>query len=60
MNSQINKIAESFRQILHTIPPGVLLLAAVKTRALEEVEAAIQAGVTDFSYNYVQEALPII
>jgi pyridoxal phosphate enzyme (YggS family) len=60
MNSQINNISESFRQILHTIPPGVLLLAAAKTRTLEEVEAAIQAGVTDFGYNYVQEALPII
>jgi hypothetical protein len=48
------------RQILQTIPPGVLLLAAAKTRTLEEVEAAIQAGVTDFGYNYVQEALPII
>jgi pyridoxal phosphate enzyme (YggS family) len=60
MNSQINNISESFRQILQTIPPGVLLLAAAKTRSLEEVEAAIQAGVTDFGYNYVQEALPII
>lgn len=60
MNSQINNIAKSFRQILHTIPPGVLLLAAAKTRTLDEIEAAIQAGVTDFGYNYVQEALPII
>lgn len=60
MNAQINKISESIRQILDTIPPGVLLLAAAKTRTLEEVEAAIQAGVTDFGYNYVQEALPII
>lgn len=60
MNSQMNKISESLRQILHTIPPGVLLLAAAKTRTLEEVEATIQAGVTDFGYNYVQEALPII
>ena len=60
MNSQINDISESIRQILHTIPSGVLLLAAAKTRTLEEVETAIQAGVTDFGYNYVQEALPII
>lgn len=36
------------------------MLAAAKTRTLEEVEAAIQAGVTDIGYNYVQEALPII
>jgi hypothetical protein len=60
MNSQINNIGESIKRILESIPPGVLLLAAAKTRTLEEVEAAIQAGVTDFGYNYVQEALPII
>ncbi|NMC84353.1 MAG: YggS family pyridoxal phosphate-dependent enzyme [Anaerolineaceae bacterium] len=60
MNSKISNISESFRQILHTIPTGVLLLAAAKTRTLEEVEAAIQAGITAFGYNYVQEALPII
>ncbi|MDO9547085.1 MAG: YggS family pyridoxal phosphate-dependent enzyme [Pelolinea sp.] len=60
MNSQINNIGESIKRILELIPPGVLLLVAAKTRTLEEVEAAIQAGVTDFGYNYVQEALPII
>lgn len=60
MNSQINNIRKSTKKILESIPPGVLLLAAAKTRTLEEVEAAIQAGVTDIGYNYVQEALPII
>jgi len=60
MNSHINNIGESIKRIQELIPPGVLLLAAAKTRTLEEVEAAIQAGVTDFGYNYVQEALPII
>ena len=60
MEPQINAIGESVRRILDTIPSSVLLLAAAKTRTLEEVEAAIQAGVTDFGYNYVQEALPII
>lgn len=60
INSQINNIRKSTKKILESIPPGVLLLAAAKTRTLEEVEAAIQAGVTDIGYNYVQEALPII
>lgn len=60
MNSQINNIRKSTKKILESIPPGVLLLAAAKMRTLEEVEAAIQAGVTDIGYNYVQEALPII
>ncbi len=36
------------------------MLAAAKTRTLEEVEAVIQAGISHIGYNYVQEALPII
>jgi len=58
MNS--NNIFESVQRILKTIPPEVTLVAAAKTRTLEEVEAAISAGVTHIGYNYVQEALPII
>jgi PLP dependent protein len=60
MTLQINGIAESVERILETIPSEVLLLAAAKTRSLEEVEAVIRAGVTHIGYNYVQEALPII
>jgi len=60
MNSKINKIKESVISILDTIPADVQLIAAAKTRTLEEVEAAIQAGVTHIGYNYIQEALPII
>jgi pyridoxal phosphate enzyme (YggS family) len=55
-----NGIAESVENILKTIPPHVLLLAAAKTRSLEEVEAVLSEGVTHIGYNYVQEALPII
>jgi pyridoxal phosphate enzyme (YggS family) len=53
-------IKKNVRNILDTLPPDVTLVAAAKTRALEEVEAVIQAGVTHIGYNYVQEALPII
>jgi hypothetical protein len=60
MNSQVEQIAGSAQQILETIPANVTLLAAAKTRSLEEVEAVIRAGVTHIGYNYVQEALPII
>ena len=60
MTLQINSITESVERILKTIPPDVLLLAAAKTRSLEEVEEIICAGVTHIGYNYVQEALPII
>jgi pyridoxal phosphate enzyme (YggS family) len=57
---QINSITESVDSILKTIPTDVILLAAAKTRSLEEVEEVIRAGVTHIGYNYVQEALPII
>jgi len=60
MNSQTDDIGKSVKRILETIPPEVILVAAAKTRTLEEVEAAIQAGVTHIGYNYIQEALPII
>ncbi|RLD10323.1 MAG: YggS family pyridoxal phosphate-dependent enzyme [Chloroflexota bacterium] len=60
MNSRTDEISESVKRILETIPPEVTLVAAAKTRTLEEVEAAIQAGVTHIGYNYIQEALPII
>ena len=48
------------KQIKDSISPDVILLAAAKTRSLEEVEAIIQAGVAHIGYNYVQEAIPII
>jgi pyridoxal phosphate enzyme (YggS family) len=60
MNSHFAQIAKSVERILATIPENVTLLAAAKTRSLEEVEAVISAGVTHIGYNYVQEALPII
>jgi pyridoxal phosphate enzyme (YggS family) len=54
------RIAESVQRIKADLPPGVLLVAAAKTRSLAEVEAVIEAGVKDIGYNYIQEALPII
>lgn len=55
-----NSIFDAVRSLLESIPPGVTLEAAAKTRSLEEVEAVIEAGVTHIGYNYVQESLPII
>lgn len=60
MENQMQIIAASVEKIKSNIPSGVLLVAAAKTRSLREVEAVIEAGVTDIGYNYVQEALPII
>ena len=60
MSSQSPIIYERVKLILGTIPSDITLVAAAKTRSLEDVETAIQAGVTHIGYNYVQEALPII
>ncbi|MFL7894176.1 MAG: YggS family pyridoxal phosphate-dependent enzyme [Anaerolineales bacterium] len=60
MDSQLDNIGEAVRRILDTIPPDVVLIAAGKTRTVEEIDAAIQAGVTHVGYNYIQEAIPII
>lgn len=54
------QIAEAIERLLKTIPPDVTLVAAAKGRSIEEVEAAIQAGVSHVGHNYVQEAKPII
>lgn len=55
-----DRIHDAVSSILASLPPGVTLLAAAKTRSLDEVKAVIAAGVTHIGYNYVQEALPII
>lgn len=60
MGSDNQRIIDAVGSIMRTIPPGVTLEAAAKTRSLEEVETVIEAGVTHIGYNYVQEALPII
>ena len=60
MEMKSAEIAEAVKRIQATIPPDVTLVAAAKGRAVEEVEAALQAGVTHVGHNYVQEAQPII
>jgi pyridoxal phosphate enzyme (YggS family) len=47
---------ESITEIRNSLPSGVLLVAAAKTRLPEEVRAAIHAGIKIIGYNYVQEA----
>jgi len=49
-------IKENVRNILESLPQGVQLVAAVKTRTPEEVLEAIQGGITIIGHNYVQEA----
>ena len=49
-------IEETVIQICDSLPPGVLLVAAAKTRLPSEVRACINAGIKILGYNYVQEA----
>ena len=53
---RFNSIKESISEILNSLPVGVVLVAAAKTRSLEEVQAAIDAGIKILGYNYLQEA----
>ena len=52
----VDSIEVRVSHILETLPPGVTLVAAAKSRTPDEVEAAIRAGVTCVGHNYVQEA----
>lgn len=49
-------IRENVERILKEIPAGVTLVAATKTRSVEEIKQAIDCGITDIGENYVQEA----
>ncbi len=49
-------IKQNVDQILGELPDGVQLVAAVKTRAPEEILGAVEAGVKILGENYVQEA----
>lgn len=51
------QIEENLKAIRSTIPEGVLLVAVTKTRTVEEINEAIQLGVTDIGENKVQEIL---
>ena len=53
-------IADAAERILGTLPPGVVLVAAAKSRTLEEVQAAISAGISRVGHNYVQEAAAMV
>jgi PLP dependent protein len=51
-----HSIKKSVREIFQTLPKDVILVAASKTRSVEEVNEAIHRGVTIIGHNYVQEA----
>jgi pyridoxal phosphate enzyme (YggS family) len=49
-------IVESVQRILAELPGGVTLVAAAKGRSVEDVRAAIHAGIAHVGHNYVREA----
>jgi pyridoxal phosphate enzyme (YggS family) len=49
-------ISEAVAAILQGIPAEVALVAAAKSRTVEEVATAIRAGIEIIGHNYVQEA----
>ncbi len=49
-------ITQRVKHLLASLPPGVQLLAAAKSRTAGEVREAVEAGITLIGYNYVQEA----
>jgi pyridoxal phosphate enzyme (YggS family) len=60
MHQQAIEIAASVKQVLETIPPDVIVVAAAKGRTATEVREAIQAGITHVGHNYIQEARAVI
>jgi PLP dependent protein len=49
-------IKENIAKLRKEIPNDVGILAATKTRTIEQIKQAINAGITIFGENYVQEA----
>ena len=56
MMSETLSIQLKIEAIRKTIPDSVEILAAAKTRSVDEIKAAIDAGIRLFGHNYVQEA----
>ncbi|MBN1158943.1 MAG: YggS family pyridoxal phosphate-dependent enzyme [Bacteroidales bacterium] len=52
----IGRIKNITTCLLSSLPAGIALVAAAKTRSPDEVQAVIDSGVRILGYNYVQEA----
>jgi pyridoxal phosphate enzyme (YggS family) len=55
-----SSIGSAVQRIQQTLPAGVTLVAAAKSRSVDEVRAAIRAGVATVGHNYVQDAEAMI
>jgi pyridoxal phosphate enzyme (YggS family) len=56
MEDQLKVIRTNVERLLVEIPASVTIVAACKTRTIDEVEAAFHSGLRHFGHNYVQEA----
>lgn len=54
---EFSEIVRRCEEVLARVPPGVTVLAATKGHSVEEIRAAIRAGITQIGENYVQEAM---
>jgi len=54
-----NTVTSRVQKLLSELPPHILLVAAAKTRSVEEVREAVAAGITAIGENYVQEAIAL-
>jgi pyridoxal phosphate enzyme (YggS family) len=52
----LDAVRQNTKELLASLPEGVTLVAAGKTRSPEELRAAVEAGVRIIGHNYVQEA----
>lgn len=53
---RMSSITGNVKKILQELPKGVKLVAAAKTRTVDEINEAVRAGVEIIGENYVQEA----
>jgi len=52
-------IKENVKELLSTLPEDIELVAAAKTRTVEEIEEAIDAGIKIIGENYLQETVNV-
>ena len=53
--ADLDQIRENVRRLMSEIPPDVTIVAATKGRTVEEISAALGAGITIVGENYIQE-----
>jgi pyridoxal phosphate enzyme (YggS family) len=53
--TELSLINNNVTNLLRELPPGILVVAAAKSRPPQEINAAIQAGIRAIGENYIQE-----